>query len=143
MYTAIIIEPRKHKALPFVVKNVIDNLSNDWNVIIFHGNMNINYVNNIVKTSNRIKLHNLNVDNFTRNEYSRLLMTKSFYDNIPTETFLIFQSDSMIFSKNKHYIYRFLQYDYVGAPWPHLNNQIGNGGFSLRKKSKMIEILEK
>ena len=38
-----------------------------------------------------IKLHNLNVDNLTRNEYSRLLMTKSFYDNIPTETFLIFQ----------------------------------------------------
>ena len=143
MYTAIIIEPRKHKALPFVVKNVIDNLSNDWNVIIFHGNMNINYVNNIVKTSNRIKLHNLNVDNLTKSEYSRLLMTKSFYDNIPTETFLIFQTDSMIFSKNKHYIYRFLQYDYVGAPWPHLNNQIGNGEFSLRKKSKMIEILEK
>jgi len=143
MYTAIIVEPRNHKALPFVVNNVIDNLSNDWNVIIFHGNMNINYVNNIVKTSNRIKLHNLNVDNFTRNEYSRLLMTKSFYDNIPTEIFLIFQTDSMIFSKNKNYINRFLQYDYVGAPWPHLNNQIGNGGFSLRKKSKMIEILEK
>jgi hypothetical protein len=143
MYTAIIVEPRNHKALPFVVNNVIDNLSNDWNVIIFHGNMNINYVNNIVKTSNRIKLHNLNVDNFTRNEYSRLLMTKSFYDNIPTETFLIFQTDTMIFSKNKNYINRFLQYDYVGAPWPHLNNQIGNGGFSLRKKSKMIEILEK
>ena len=53
MYTAIIIEPRNHKALPFVVNNVIDNLSNDWNVIIFHGNMNINYVKNIVKTSNR------------------------------------------------------------------------------------------
>ena len=35
----------------------------------------------------------------------------------------------------------FLQYDYVGAPW--INKLVGNGGLSLRKKSKMIEITEK
>ena len=37
MYTAIIIEPRKHKAIKFVLKNAYDNLSNEWNIIIFVG----------------------------------------------------------------------------------------------------------
>lgn len=26
----------------------------------------------------------------------------------------------------------FLDWDYIGAPWPHLDNVVGNGGFSLR-----------
>jgi hypothetical protein len=34
-----------------------------------------------------------------------------------------------------------LQYDYVGAPWVS-DNKVGNGGLSLRKKSKMIEIIK-
>ena len=36
-----------------------------------------------------------------------------------------------------------LGYDYYGAPWPHHNNSVGNGGLSLRKVSKMIEITSK
>ena len=49
----------------------------------------------------------------------------------------------MIIPKNRNRIYDYLEYDYVGAIWPHLDNQIGNGGFSLRKKSKMLEIIKK
>jgi hypothetical protein len=47
-------------------------------------------------------------------------------------------------------INEYLNYDYVGSPWlitgyiPTQNcDFIGNGGFSLRKKSKMLEIIEK
>ena len=145
IYTAIIIEPREHKALEFVLENFINNLNNKWNIIVFHGNKNINYINNIIKNNikidkNRIKLINLNVDNLTINDYNKLLKTKSFYDNIPTEIFLIFQTDSMICSDYKDYIYKFIKYDYVGAPW--INEIVGNGGLSLRKKSKMLEIIE-
>ena len=39
-YTAIIIEPREHKALEFVLSNFLQNLSTKWNFIIFHGNKN-------------------------------------------------------------------------------------------------------
>ena len=35
-----------------------------------------------------------------------------------------------------------MQYDYVGAPWKEINT-VGNGGLSLRRKSKMLEILDK
>ena len=41
----------------------------------------------------------------------------------------------------------FIQYDYIGAPFPKGNddtpNGVGNGGLSLRTKSKMLEIIQK
>lgn len=141
MYTAIIIEPRKHPALYFVVKNALTVL--ECNIIIYHGNLNKDFVDKIViKLSNpRITIKNLNIDNFTQNEYSTFLKTnKEFYETIPTDTFLMFQTDSILFEKNKHLIHQFLNYDYVGAPW---NIGVGNGGLSIRKKSKMLEIIEK
>ncbi len=139
-YTAIIIEPRKHKALEFVLNNFANNLSNKWNIIVFHGTENKEYVENIInKLDRNIKLENLNVKNLTITEYNKLLTTKSFYDKIPTEIFLIFQTDTIINKKNKNIIDKFIEYDYVGAPWR--DGNVGNGGLSLRRKSKMLEIL--
>jgi hypothetical protein len=149
MYTAIIVEPRKHTALFFVLNNILTNLSDEWNIVICHGNQNIDFVMDIVQHKlshfiNRITCINLNVDNLTRDQYSNLLIQPSFYEMIPTETFLIFQTDSIILSKNKDIINEFLEYDYVGAPWDHCpvaSEQIGNGGFSLRRKSVMLDII--
>jgi hypothetical protein len=64
--------------------------------------------------------------------------------------FLIFQTDTIILNRDK--IYDFMNYDYVGAPFNRnlkwrksLPNtdfyDVGNGGLSLRRKSKMLEIL--
>jgi hypothetical protein len=151
-YTAVIVEPRKHAALPFVLENFLKNLSDEWNIIIFHGKLNKDYVNNIISNklnnyNDRISTINLNINNLTINEYSTLFKIKDFYNKIPTETFLVFQTDTIIFEKNKHLINNFLKYDYVGAPWGNpvksMNNFVGNGGLSLRKKSKMIEIIRK
>ena len=148
LYTAIIIEPREHKALSFVLHNFLKNLSNEWQILIFHGNKNIDYVKNIVinlddEYKPRIMpVVNMLVDNLNGTTYSDFFKNAKFYDNIPTETFLIFQTDSMILSKNKLLINDFLDYDYVGAPW-NCNNRVGNGGLSLRKKSKMLEIIHK
>ncbi|CAF3429107.1 unnamed protein product [Rotaria sp. Silwood1] len=48
-------------------------------------------------------------------------------------------------SNSPHKITDYLQYDYVGAPWP-LNPQLpvlgGNGAFSLRSRSKTIKLLQ-
>lgn len=142
-YTAIIIEPRKHKALEFVLNNFIQNLDKKWNIIIFHGNKNIDYIHNILKNNNNrnIKLINLNVDNLTIKDYNKLLTSKNFYNYIPTEIFLIFQTDTMICDKYKDKINDFLNYDYTGAPLK--AKLVGNGGLSLRRKSKILEILEK
>lgn len=33
----------------------------------------------------------------------------------------------------------FLQYDYIGAPWPWFNHKVGNGGFCLKSK-KFLQV---
>jgi hypothetical protein len=142
--TAIIIEPRKHKALAFVLKNVLDNLDNEWNVILYHGRQNETYVKRIIETTLshynfRISLVKLDVDSLTGPQYSALMMNYNFIESIPTETFLVFQTDSMINPRYKDLLYTYLKYDYVGAPW--LHGGVGNGGFSLRKKSKMLKCI--
>lgn len=158
MYTAIIIEPRKHKALYFVLHNVLDCLSEEWNIVFFHGNLNKEYSIPIVDELNglyhdRIHMVDLEIDDLTINTYSELLATKSvIYNYIDTEYFLVFQTDSMIFKKHIYLLDHFISsnYDYVGSPWLKTNYEItkncdyiGNGGFSLRKTSKMLEIIDK
>lgn len=143
-YTAVIIEPREHTALEYVLENFNDNLSNEWKFVIFHGNKNKEYTQTIadkVFKTRKVNLVNLGIDNLSISDYSGLFYKSILYDNIPTEIFLVFQTDTVICSKHKELINEFLKYDYVGAPW--VNQDVGNGGLSLRRKSKMLEIVEK
>jgi len=146
MYTAVIVEPRKHAALSYVLNNILTNLSDDWNIVVCHGTHNLEYIQNIIKYElqkfvKRITLVNLGVENMNIAQYNELLTSSKFHEHIPTEMFLVFQTDTIIIPQNAHLINQFLEYDYVGAPW--LDGQIGNGGFSLRRKSKMLELIEK
>jgi hypothetical protein len=153
-HTAIIIEPRKHKALWFVIDNALENLSNEWKIILFHGTKNEEYAKNIAVQCNspRLQLVGLPVENLNQRTYSEVLSTPSvIYDYIDTEYFLIFQTDSLIIKKNKDKMNAFLEMniDYVGAPWLRTEYSptkerdfIGNGGFSLRKTSTMKKIIE-
>lgn len=157
LYTAIIVEPRKHKALSFVLNNILECLSKEWKIVFFHGIHNVEYSKNIVDHldvlfHNRIQLVQLDVDNLNQKTYSQLLATKSvLYDYIDTEYFLVFQTDSIMFKKNAHFMNHFVtsNYDYIGAPWlvsgyvpTKERDFIGNGGFSLRRTTKMLNIIE-
>lgn len=54
------------------------------------------------------------------------------YPYIKTSHFLLVQWDSWIIDPEM-WDDRFLEYDYIGAPWIHVGaNNVGNGGFSLR-----------
>jgi len=157
IYTALIIEPRNHPALEIVVSNMLENLvSREWKFIIFHGIKNLEMIQSLLDTNpiwkqnrNRIELISLNVENLSISDYNNLLKTNRwFYQQIPTDMFLLFQTDSIICSKNRNILEEFLheRYDYVGAPWKNSWNEkrsVGNGGFSLRRKSKMLEIMDR
>jgi hypothetical protein len=152
MHTAVIIEPRLHPCLNIVLNNFNKNLNDNWKFLIFHGTYNKQYIMNIfnnMKTTKKCTYVNLNKHNLTILEYNKLLYSHSFYEHITTEHFLIFQTDTLISDTCKNFIYKFMQFDYCGAPWKwkykqeNINNgkAIGNGGLSLRKKSKMLELL--
>jgi hypothetical protein len=58
---------------------------------------------------------------------------------------LIIQDDGMILKNWDESFETFLKYDYVGAPWHDdvlTGCRVGNGGFSLRKVSKFLDVLQ-
>ena len=78
IYTAVIIEPRKHKALYFVLKNYLENLDSSWNILILHGNLNKEYI----YPKNGVTIH----------EYERIRNEKIEYEkNIHKNIRVLFQ----------------------------------------------------
>ena len=56
---------------------------------------------------------------------------------VKTEFFLVLQYDGFVLNGD-HFSETFLDYDYIGAPWPHFDfHKVGNGGFSLRSRRLM------
>lgn len=76
----------------------------------------------------------------TTKDYSDLLLT-GLRQYVAGTHVLIIQWDSFILHPEL-WTNDFLQYDYIGAVWPHHpDTPVGNGGFSLRSV-KLLEVLE-
>ena len=104
---AFISEPRKHKALGYVLENFLTMLPDDWNIQINYGLNNLEYIKKVIKNSkvissanskDRIILKNLNVDNLTHREESDLLRTVEFYNNLEGDILLKFECDTIVLS---------------------------------------------
>lgn len=65
-------------------------------------------------------------------EYSRF-MVRDFGNYFSGSHALLVQWDGFV-TRPESWDDRFLEYDYIGAPWHALGNIVGNGGFSLRSK---------
>jgi len=85
--------------------------------------------------------------------YSKLLLKEKFYMNFTDYEFmLIYQLDAWVFENKLNY-WCDKNYDYIGAPWfegydlatskSELLPIAGNGGFSLRKISSILKVLNK
>ena len=133
-----------------VVHNVRYHLPSSWRIQIFHGEQNDEFIRNstldpLIK-SGKIILTKLN-ETFQRNRTNELLTSLAFWRQVRGEKVLLFQIDSMMCSNSRHKISEFLQYDYVGAPWDRSwfafgqEQLVGNGGFSLRTRSKILQLL--
>ena len=144
-YESVLIEFRLFPHIEFLIRNMINKLDKNWSHTIICGNLNHNFILNIVKKIGKnIKVIKINFDNLTQNEYSNMLTTIDFWNLLFGEKILIYQEDSCIFKSN---INDFLKFDYIGAPWlksQKINSKnVGNGGFSLRTKKCMIDVINK
>ena len=143
-YEAVIVEFRILPHIEFIIRNAIQKLGRKWSYTIICGNLNYNLCKNIASSiSKNINIIKLDCDNMTQQEYSDFLMTKEFWNLLHGEKILIYQEDSLIFKYN---IQDFMNYDFVGAPFVKESddtpNKVGNGGLSLRTKTKMIEVID-
>lgn len=145
LYETVLIEFRDFPHIEFLIRNTILKSGGNWSHTVICGNLNYHLVENICKNiSPSISIIKIDVDNMTQTEYSKFLTTMDFWNLLKGEKILIYQEDSIIFKNNIH---EFLDYDFIGAPFPknsdNTPNSVGNGGLSLRSKSKMIEIIKK
>jgi len=105
------------------------------------------------KFNDILKKYNLNAvffdDFFFRgiDGYNKLMLNLAFYSYFSKYKYmLIYQLDALVFSDNLDYWLN-KDYDYIGAPWltsgeNPIFDSMGNGGFSLRKTDKFIQVLE-
>ena len=151
--SAVIIEPRNHKHLIGVIKQVMSKLGDTWNLRIFGSDKNeANIKENIKGTYTFINMH---IDDFVSPDaYSLFMQSKQFWDKIAEEHIIIFQTDSFILSNNYGIP---LQYGFIGAPYfygynIHSDDRIDinapikggyniNGGFSYRNKKVMLDCI--
>ena len=153
---AVIVETRKHRALEFVLNNVMSILPNEWNLQIFHGTYNKEYIKDIINNNpllssikSKITLSNLNIKEVTQEDSSKIMLSESLWESIIGETVLYFECDSLLCPNSKYKVDDFTNFDYIGGFWGNalynLNEKypvVMNGGVSIRKKSFMLDIIE-
>ena len=124
--TAFITEPRKHKALKFVLENFLSILPEEWNIQINHSTENINYIKQVINNSeiiskadsqSRILLHNLKVKELTHEDESALSRSIDFWNSIDGDLLLKFECDTMLCPNSKHRISDFEKFKYIGGYW--------------------------
>ena len=160
----VIVEPREHHNLIPVLKN-FQEVFPTKTVFVFHGTNNEEMILRAMTDgtiqSEKIVMMPLNLPQLTIRQYNYLLTHAQFYEKLPGDFLLIFQTDSILFTNSKVNIQDFMHYDYVGAPWNVLNrikrnmdsalqfnsisrhNESGNGGLSLRRRNTMLETVKK
>ena len=142
-YESVLIEYRCFPHLEFLIRNMMLKLGSDWSYTIVCGNLNYDFVIDMCnKISPNIKILKTCYDNLIQSEYSKFLASIEFWDLFVGEKILIYQEDSCIFRSN---INDFIEWDFIGSPWFKTRNdnklQVGNGGFSLRTKKIMKNII--
>jgi hypothetical protein len=142
----VIVEPRNHPFLELVVRNVMHFAGDGygWNLHVFCGTQNYDSVKAMFPGWS-FAITNIGLANIDADLHNLLLVQPTFWNKIAEETVLVFQTDACLFRPLPE---RFLQYDFVGAPYLNTHEQTPsgrgfNGGLSLRKRSVMLECIER
>ena len=148
---AVIVEFRVLEQLIVIVHNVNHHIPSMWPIQMFHGRENEYLIRNSTLAplieSGKVFLTMMN-ETYDKNRTNELLTTTAFWQRVRGEKILFFQIDSVMCSNSPHKITDYLRYDYVGAPWDekwfsfNKRYRVGNGGFSLRTRSKVLALLE-
>lgn len=142
---AVFIDFRPMVHAEFIIRNCIVKLGNQCSYTVVCGDENVSQIEDINRDLDGcLKIVQMSLGENSVESYNNLLLSIPFWNALSGEFVLLYQEDSCLFRSN---ITDFLSFDYIGAPWPieqqDNKNHVGNGGFSLRRRSKMIEMLEK
>ena len=136
--TMFVFETRLSLNFISVIKNAIDKLPN-FNLMIASTKNNLENIESILG----IKFFKLEVNkpSISIKEYSKILIDHKFWQKIPGENILIFQSDTIFLRSisDKEINEKYSKYAMIGPVSVNFEDKdkfIINGGFSLRNKKK-------
>jgi hypothetical protein len=157
-YAAVIVETRCTENIGQIIFDHMSKLPESFSLYVFYGNSNKAFLKKELKDfDSKMKLkfgknfvcdHDLHLINIESNDffvkdqhtYNALLTSEWFWDHIIADQVLIFQPDSNILNPDRNCIMNYLDYNYVGAPWP-FQSHGGNGGLSWRTVWYMKKIV--
>ena len=122
----------------------LTNLKEPWDLLVLTSKENEAWYKNYLPvkaflTHDIVKMQR----KFKIQDYNNLVTDQALWSQmLRYKKCLIVQDDGMLLRKG---LEKFLEYDYVGAPWTHndvlkTKNGVGNGGFSLRNIRMMFDI---
>ena len=135
---AVIVEGRKLLCFQTVVNLTMYFLGPEWALQVVCTNENETFCRDVLCELKNVTFTIVSNMNNVK-DYNVLLLSTTFWEDIliGIDNVLIFQTDSFLCRKG---IDEFLDVHYIGAR--SLCDKVMNGGLSLRKRNKMIEILE-
>lgn len=156
-HTAVLVEGRYvPKKVRFVIQNAMERLSLQWRIVLRcspeHFSEYAQFLEHFLLYSNRFQIMALNQTLKNPNQYSTLVKTTEFWNDLDGEFVLVFQTDSVMCKSSSFIVEDFFQFDFIGGPdvehrkifsWMNQTEfPFSNGGFSLRRRSSMIEAIE-
>jgi hypothetical protein len=148
---ALLIENRVNPILAPLMLHFMSVVPPDWRFRFMGSLESVEYLNSSRAIRNHVASGKLdltyipaNMTTGSQEEISRFLTTLWLYDTVlqPAEWLLVFQTDSMLCANSRQSLNNWLDYDWVGAPWSPNARFGGNGGLSLRRVSKIIQVLQ-
>ncbi|KAH0528561.1 hypothetical protein TsFJ059_003405 [Trichoderma semiorbis] len=147
---ALLIENRPIAILAPLMLHFISVVPPDWHFRFMGSPLSVASINRSVAIRHQVAAGKLDLtyipENMSTNgqeEISQFLTTLWLYEAVlqPAEWLLVFQTDSMLCGNSRLNLNDYLEYDWVGAPWNPGGQWGGNGGLSLRRVSRIIDIL--
>jgi hypothetical protein len=148
---ALLIENRVNPILAPLMLHFMSVVPPDWRFRFMGSLESVEYINSSRAIRNHVSSGKLdltyipaNMTTGSQEEISRFLTTLWLYETVlqPAEWLLVFQTDSMLCANSRQSLNNWLDYDWVGAPWNPNGRFGGNGGLSLRRVSRIVEVLK-
>ncbi|MDH3376586.1 MAG: hypothetical protein OEQ39_06405 [Gammaproteobacteria bacterium] len=140
---AVFIETKRSPFTEFAIRNIMFFLGEEWGLQVFVSRDMRDWIMKVLSGWQYVHINSLPVGlQESGRDFADTVKRKvGFWKSIKGEVQLFFNSDSMLCSNE---VEAFLEYDYVGAPWPDSVISpwclFGSGGLSVRRKMAMIEV---
>ncbi|CAG8977399.1 hypothetical protein HYALB_00007029 [Hymenoscyphus albidus] len=147
---ALLIENRVNPILAPLMLHFMSVVPPDWRFRFMGSEESVAFINGSRAIRDAVDMGKLdltyipsNMSTSDKEAISAFLTNLWLYETVlqPAEWLLVFQTDSMLCANSRQSLNSWLEYDWVGAPWNPNGRFGGNGGLSLRRVSKIIEVI--